>query len=163
MKILLTFVISQMCFCTVLILPAFPQTNGNQISRSGTPTGTRNPGFFRDREPRFSHDVLGRTSSLLNMSGTELMSEYAKDGEVCTLNPINYVALRLAERDYGFDRDKALRSMCNAKTDSFAPVLRQYTAATRAVGLSVAESKTRESTYLSAVTERLKSSNSDRH
>lgn len=70
--------------------------------------------------PDFEYSALG---PLIGITADQLRNEYTADKQSCTVPFRPYVALRLAEKNYHFDRGAVLREMCARRTASFAVAL----------------------------------------
>jgi hypothetical protein len=79
-------------------------------------TPQRGPATVPDSE-------LSALSPLIGASADQLRYEYSADNQSCAVPFRPYVALRLAEKKYRFDRASVLREMCARHTSSFALAL----------------------------------------
>jgi hypothetical protein len=111
---------------TVLALSstlALAQRGGNAVSRSASPTGTRDQGRA-ERTADFSMKDARKLSPLLEITPEQLVSEYGHDRRTCNVRPNTYVALRLAQKQNELAPEHTtqtvLQNMCAKKTHSFA-------------------------------------------
>jgi hypothetical protein len=99
------------------------QRSGNAVSRSASPTGTRDLGRAQ-RTPDFSPKDAKKLSPLLGITSEELLDAYTHDRRTCNVRPTTYVALRLAEKQNELAPEHTtqtvLQNMCAKKTRSFA-------------------------------------------
>lgn len=129
----------------------YGQVGSNAQSRSATTTGMRNPGYGASQRQSSAAKIFQKASPLLRIAPLQLANEYQVDGTVCTIAPVSYIALRLAEADYGFDRRVALKQMCQTKTNSFQQILNESTRSRIATSASAIPQTKTEADYLSEV------------
>ncbi len=123
------------------------QRGGNAISRSASPTGTRNQGR-PERTPDFSEKNARKLSPLLEITPEQLISDYGRGRRICVVQPTTYVALRLADKQkaliQGHTTETVLKSMCDKKTRSFAFSLNNQDQQAEQKYLVLVEQKLRE-------------------
>jgi hypothetical protein len=110
---------SIMIAVTVPTLIAYGQ--GTSVNR-GNPAG---PGRIVTAPQRgaASDSELSALSPLIGATSDQLRPEYFADNQLCAVPFRPYVALRLAEKKFHFDRADVLRQMCARRTTSFALAL----------------------------------------
>lgn len=99
------------------------QRSGNAVSRSASPTGTRDLGRAQ-RTPDFSPKDAKKLSPLLGITSAELLDDYTHAQRTCNVRPTTYVALRLAAQNKELANkqttESVLQDMCTKKTRHFA-------------------------------------------
>jgi hypothetical protein len=91
------------------------------VSSRGNSTAAGRIATTAQRGPAASPDSeVSAWSPLIGTTADQLRNEYSADNQSCAVPFRPYVALRLAEKKYHFDRESVLRQMCARRTASFA-------------------------------------------
>jgi hypothetical protein len=111
-----------LCLILAGALSLAAQVSGSQQSRSGSPTGMRG-GFTERPRSTSTSKVFEKAARLVHLTPDQLSKEYSADASTCAVTPKSYLALLLAQERLKLDRHRALKEMCDQKTNSFAKAL----------------------------------------